>query len=241
MKKIFYLITNIIYIPRFIFDYLNFKYALQKKSGWTIKFLDSLPILHERTASIGFDSHYVYHTSWAARALKEIAPSKHIDISSSIMFCGIASAYTSIEHYDYRQPNLNLSNLKCGTADLLNLPFLDSTVSSLSCMHVVEHIGLGRYGDKINPDGDWRACNELIRVLKDGGYLLFVVPVAEVAMIRFNGHRIYTLSKVMSMFKDLTLIEFSFFNEKKNTFIRNANDKDVAGSIYGCGCFIFKK
>ena len=63
------------------------------------------------------------------------------------VFRRIGSAFVPIEHYDYRPPDIRLDNLESGFADLLNLPFSDRSIASLSCMHVVEHVGLGRYGE----------------------------------------------------------------------------------------------
>jgi hypothetical protein len=57
-------------------------------------------------------------------------------------------------------------------------------------MHVIEHIGLGRYGEALDPDGDLKAIRELVRVLAAGGNLLVVVPVGR-PRIQFNAHRIY--------------------------------------------------
>ncbi len=51
------------------------------------------------------------------------------------------------------------------TANILDLPFKGNSVESLSCMHVVEHIGLGRYGDPMDPEGDIEAIKELKRVV----------------------------------------------------------------------------
>ncbi len=47
-----------------------------------------------------------------------------------------------------------------------------------SCMHTIEHIGLGRYGDPLDAVGDQTALSELQRVVAPGGSLLIVVPVA---------------------------------------------------------------
>lgn len=209
---------------------------------WDCRFFDLLPMLTDRTAVMDFDAHYVYHTAWATRVLKELAPKEHVDISSSIIFCGIASSFIPIKHYDYRIPRLDLPGLTCGSQDLARLSFGDESITSLSCMHVIEHIGLGRYGDPINASGDLRAANELKRVLAPGGNLLIVVPVAERARIRFNGHRIYDLTKVKSLFVGLELVEFSFLNDtNSDKFTRHASDLDVQGSDYGCGCFVFRK
>lgn len=237
--KFLYLILNIYKVPRFLVEYIRFRRCIH---GWDCRFSDLLPMLNDRTAVMGFDAHYVYHTAWAGRVLKELTPKEHVDISSSIIFCGIASAFMPIRHYDYRTPHLTLPGLICGSQDLVRLSFEDNSIASLSCMHVIEHIGLGRYGDPINPVGDELAAKELKRVLAPGGNLLIVVPVAEKARIRFNGHRIYDLAKVKALFAGLELIEFSFLNDSNSDkFTRHATELDVRGSYYGCGCFVFRK
>lgn len=239
LYKFMSLLSNIHRIPRFLLDYVRFK---SNANGWECKFSDLLPIFGDRTTSMGFDAHYVYHTAWAARILKHLGPTEHVDISSSIMFCGVASAFVPIKHYDYRTPHLELENLTCGSQDLMRLTFSDNSIKSLSCMHVIEHIGLGRYGDPLNSIGDELAAKELTRVLAPGGNLLIVVPVAEKASIRFNGHRIYSLTKVKKLFEELDLIEMSFLNDRQsNKFTRHATEVDVHGSDYGCGCFLFRK
>lgn len=238
-SKFFYLLNHMTQLPRFISEYLKFKRAAPQ---WDCHFSDLLPMLNDRTSTMGFDAHYVYHTGWAARVLQEMGPKEHVDISSSIMFCSIASAFVQMRHYDYRRPILKMSRLDCGSQDLCKLTFLDDSIESLSCMHVIEHIGLGRYGDPINAVGDEVAARELLRVLAPGGSLLIVLPVAERARVRFNGHRIYSLQKVIKLFSGLELSEFSFLNESRsNRFVRFASQADIIGSEYGCGCFVFRK
>jgi hypothetical protein len=106
-------------------------------------------------------------------------------------------------------------------------------------MHTIEHIGLGRYGDQIDPNGDMRAVNELKRVLAENGSLLFVTPVGK-PKIEFNAHRIYSFEMVMEMFEGLKLMEFSLITDSGD-FIENANPDIVKEQKYGCGCFWFKK
>ncbi|MCX6800005.1 MAG: DUF268 domain-containing protein, partial [Candidatus Falkowbacteria bacterium] len=120
----------------------------------------------------GFDRHYIYHPAWAIRKILENQPKFHVDISSALTFVSMLSAMIPVQYYDYRPAKLKLPGLFCGQADLTKLPFNDNEIESLSCMHVVEHVGLGRYGDPVNPDGDLLAINELKRVLAINGYLL---------------------------------------------------------------------
>lgn len=138
---------------------------------------------------------------------------KHVDISSSLDFCSMLSAFVPVDFYDFRPANLNLSQLSSLSANLLSLPFEDNTVPSLSCMHTVEHIGLGRYGDPLNYDGDLKAIKELKRVLAVGGDLLFVVPLGADNRIFFNAHRVYTKQQVLDLFSELILKDFSLIPE----------------------------
>jgi hypothetical protein len=133
------------------------RFVLEKKDWYLC--------LNDKSNNTNFDTHYIYHPAWAARILKELNPEIHIDISSSLSFCSIVSAFLPIEFYDYRPASISLSNLKSNHADLTKLFFKDNSIHSLSCMHTVEHIGLGRYGDPIDYDGDLKAINELKRVL----------------------------------------------------------------------------
>src|SRR5262245_15567601 len=109
-----------------------------------VRWKDRHLCLYDRTVSTPFDRHYVYHMGWAARVLARTKPELHIDISSSVNFCTIISAFIPVRFYDFRPAELHLNNLDTGQADLMKLPFPDQGVASLSCMHVVEHIGLGR-------------------------------------------------------------------------------------------------
>jgi SAM-dependent methyltransferase len=169
---------------------------------------DRYPILNEKTSATSFDAHYIYHTAWAARKLQENNITQHVDISSSLYFASIVSAFIPIQFYDFRPAKMKLSHLGTGKADLLKLQFEDNSIFSLSCMHVVEHIGLGRYGDPLDPEGDLKAIYELYRVIKPGGLLLFVVPVGK-PKICFNAHRIYDPQKVLSYFPAMEISEFS--------------------------------
>jgi len=188
-------------------------------------------------AEHSYDLIYAYHTGWAARILAKQKPDKHIDISSSLYFVAIVSAFVPIEFYEFRPRDLSLTSIRCKVGDLLNLQIPDNSIPSLSCMHVVEHIGLGRYGDKIDPDGDLKAIAELKRVV--GGNLLFVVPIG-FCRLEFNAHRIYSYSQIMSYFKGLELVEFTLIPDDR-TIIANATEAMANEQDYGCGCFWFRK
>jgi len=227
-------------IVRF-FSYLAEMSRFRNKNDnrFTVRTKDIYPCLKDTITNTPFDPHYTYHPAWAARILAQTKPAYHVDISSILSFSTIVSAFVPVRFYDYRPADLHLDNLESGFADLTQLNFQDNSIPSLSCMHTIEHIGLGRYGDKIDPQGDIRSISELKRVLQPGGDLLFVTPVG-MPKIEFNAHRIYSYEQVIEYFAPLSLKEFSLITDER-VMIRNADPALVKEQQYGCGCFWFKK
>ncbi len=225
--------------------YLKDFYVFKKKSDkrFRLSFLDRFPQLHDKTLFTPFDTHYVYHPAWAARIVKKINPQFHVDISSTLHFCTILSAFIPVKFYDYRPAELHLSNLTNEKADLTKLFFNNNSIQSISCMHTIEHIGLGRYGDQIDPEGDLKAINELKRVTAIGGTLLFVIPITGIPTIMFNAHRIYSYEQIIKYFEGFELKKFSLVPNtyKGINFIENATKEDANKQTYGCGCFWFVK
>jgi len=206
--------------------------------GWNEQ--DVYPCLNDDTATTTFDTHYVYHTSWAARILKESNPMVHYDISSSIFFATIVSAFIPVKFFDYRPAPITLNNLECGQADILALPFASDSISSLSCMHVAEHVGLGRYGDSVDYHGDLKAIAELKRVVAPGGLLLLVVPLGGVPVIKYNAHRIYGFEQICECFNGWDIRNFSLILDN-GSFVVNPDPQLVKSQHYACGCFCFQK
>jgi hypothetical protein len=221
----------------FIKEFNQFKSRNDRRFSVTTS--DMYPCLKDKVSTTPFDHHYIYHPAWAARILGKTKPKEHIDFSSILSFSSIVSAFVPITFYDYRPAELNLSGWKGGAADLCNLSIADNSFESVSCMHTVEHIGLGRYGDSIDPQGDIKAINELKRITKPNGDILFVTPVGK-QKIEFNAHRIYSYELVLELFEGCTLQSFSLVPDEGG-IIDNANPGLVAQQTYACGCFWFKK
>jgi hypothetical protein len=211
---------------------------------FTVDYGQLFPCLDDEFPSHGFEAHYTYHPAWAARKLKQLNVKEHHDFSGSLHFAVIASAFVDkFVYHEYRSVNLrHLNGLECQQSNLLQLDIPDASLNSVSCMHVVEHIGLGRYGDSINPDGDILATRELVRVLSHGGTLLFVVPVG-LERLQFDAHRIYSYASVLNLFADLELLEFSLITDQavQIGITLNADPSLVASQSHGCGCFLFRK
>lgn len=212
------------------------------QSRFHLEWDERYPCLEDDTSKTNFDAHYIYHTAWAARVLARLRPVIHHDISSYLYFSTLVSAFIPIKFYDYRPAPVKVSGLTAEHADLLALPFADESIDSLSCMHVIEHIGLGRYGDKLDYDGDLKGIKELSRVLKKGGSLLLVVPVGT-ARICFNAHRIYSPFDIQEIFKhDFNLQDSALITDDPgNGIITQPSLSLMSDQKYGCGCFWFIK
>lgn len=224
----------------FFSDFNTFRgLASTVEQRFKLKWSDRWVCLGDKTSDTPFDHHYVLHTAWAGRVLAKLRPKLHIDISSNLYFNVACSAFIPIKFYDYRPAKLCLDNLQCDRADLMRLPFADASVNSLSCMHVVEHIGLGRYGDPLDAEGDIKAMRELARVVSVGGSLLFVVPVGR-PRIQFNAHRIYSYEQIIGAFSNYILQESALIPDVNcEKWITNAAPEQVNAQKYGCGCFWF--
>lgn len=231
----------------YLFEARRFYFQRRRNDIWY--FVTNLsPYLTDRTGDLGVEPHYTYHTAWAARKLAEFKPEYHIDISSHRFFATLVSAFVPIDFYEYRTAEIGLENLNCKAADVLNLPFETNSVKSISCMHVVEHIGLGRYGDPLDVNGDFKAFTELARVLHKNGKMLFVVPIAEKNRLQFNEQRVYSYDYLMKWFNDsnLNVKEFSLVPDGgkikgRPGMILNATKGDLHGQRYACACFVLEK
>jgi hypothetical protein len=222
-------------------EYINEfrKFKSSSDGRFSIYLKDAYPCLIDKIKTTPYDQHYTYHPAWAARKLQQIAPKEHVDISSILSFSTIVSAFVPVRFYDYRPAEIELSSFSSGAQDLKKLSFEDNSIESLSCMHTIEHIGLGRYGDELDPQGDLKSIKELKRVLKDDGHLLFVTPVGR-PKIEFNGQRIYSYEQILDYFSPFSLQEFSLVPDAGG-LIENADPSLVKSQQYGCGCFWFKK
>ena len=212
---------------------------LLKNSGEQI-ILKLFPQIFDRDpASHTFDKHYVYMDRWAFKQLLANRPGEHIDVGSSIRFLSMASTITKVKFVDIRPVKLDFDNFEYIEGSILNMPFKDSSVHSLSCLHVAEHIGLGRYGDPLDPLGTQKACKELVRILAPGGKLYFALPIGKTATY-FNAHRVHNPKAILDYFKGLALESFAAVNDQ-GCFVENPRLEDYENTWYACGCFVLTK
>jgi hypothetical protein len=229
-------LIGLVYLPRFIGHWIRFS-RLYK--GGALRFADAHPNLGDWVATTPFDPHYFYQAAWLARQLVSANPPRHLDIGSDVKLIGTLSAFIPTEFMDYRPIDTTLPGLVSTRGDILDLPLANDSVMSLSCLHVVEHIGLGRYGDPVDPEGSRKAMDELGRVIAEGGRLYLSVPVGR-ERICFNAHRVFSPETILVGFFKLDLISFSLVDDKGHFWPECTTDQ-ASGLEYGCGMFVFEK
>lgn len=200
---------------------------------------DLYPCMDDRTSTTSFDTHYFYQDIWAFRKILKSRVAAHVDVGSKVDFVGFLTTITQVTFIDIRPLITDLPNYQSKAGSILNMPYADNSVFSLSCLHVAEHIGLGRYGDPLDPLGTRKACLELQRALAPGGNLYFGLPIGK-PRVCFNAHRIHSAEQIIEYFAGLKLAEYSFVNDQGH-FLKNVGTDVGRDAKYGCGLFQFTK
>jgi hypothetical protein len=219
-------------IPGFCVDYFSYRRLEHRRS---LHLYDSYPCLFDITAKTPFDPHYFYQGAWLARRLFEMRPSTHVDVGSSVLMISVVSAIVPTLFVDYRPLQVNLPGLTSIPGDITRLPFDDGSVTSLSCFHVIEHIGLGRYGDALNALGSENALRELSRVSAPGARLYLSVPVGR-ERVCFNAHRVFEPNTILNILDSFKLMNFALIDDNGN-FLDHAMLEQANKLEYGCGMF----
>jgi len=228
---------NIFRYPAFIVGYFKYK----SMSNEIVEFKDVWPELNDQDSSSQTGGgQYFYQDNWALKKVFQSKVKEHFDIGSRIDgFTSQCSVFTKVNFVDFRYADYGIENMFCIEGDILALPFEDNSVKSLSCLHVIEHIGLGRYGDTINPNGSIKAIKELLRVLSFDGNLYLGVPIGR-ERVMYHAHRIFNANTIVQELNKLQLVEFCAIDDK-GAFITEANLNDFNESFYSLGLFHFKK
>jgi SAM-dependent methyltransferase len=228
-------LASILRLPQFLIEWRRFC----RTSDAPARFIDLWPCLGDRTQATPFDPHYFYQAAWLARLIAESRPSVHVDVGSRVTDIGVLSAHVPVIFVDYRPLNAQLPGLVSVAGDITRLPFADGTLSSVSSLHVIEHIGLGRYGDPIEPAGALKGLGELQRVLAHRGSLYLSTPVGR-ERICFNAQRIFAPETILGALPLLRLRRFSYVGDDRKLHV-DAPLADAAQQDYGCGLFEFER
>ena len=228
-------------LPRFALDFRAYSAACRAAGVPPPALSDLYPMLADRgQESAAIRDHYFWQDLWAARKIYAAAPNEHFDIGSRVDgFILALLAFRQVTVIDIRPLPVPVTGLRFVRADASSLDqFPDGSVESISSLHAVEHFGLGRYGDPLDPAGSMRAMKELARVCRRGGRVYFSVPVGRQRTC-FNAHRVFSPDAVVDAFGDLDLVSFAGFNDGE--FVASAAPRDFASANYACGMFEFTR
>lgn len=228
-------------LPKFIANLYFFKKTYAGK-------LTLLPCLHDWYSEAGtIHNEYFVQDLFVARMIFMANPEKHVDIGSRLDgFVAHVASFRELEVFDIRPLTAKISGISFKQADLMSPDFgYSEYCDSLSCLHAIEHFGLGRYGDPINPLGYERGLANMALLLKPGGFLYLATPIG-VEKVEFNANRIFD-PRTINACAEKNDLELS----RLCTISQNGVVTDVKGDLdslfslslecYNLGIFVFVK
>jgi hypothetical protein len=190
---------------------------------------------------------YFNQDLFVAQKIFEQKPVWHLDIGSRIDgFVAHVASYREIEVMDIRKVNASVKNIVFLQKDLMNDDkTFHNYCDSLSCLHVLEHFGLGRYGDTLDVDGHKKGLVNLAKMLKKDGVAYISIPIGK-QRIEFNAHRVFSIQYLLDLFEEYFEIQsFSYVDDCGILFKEIPLTKEMIENNckcnFGCGIFILKK
>ncbi len=233
-----------------IHDFLTFRRQQERHGGsGDFPFGKPYPCLGERFSESGSaKGHYFHQDLLVARRIFLNNPQIHFDVGSRIDgFVAHVASFRKIFVFDIRPLTSNITNVDFLQGDLMaKVPErFKNYCDSLSCLHAVEHFGLGRYGDPIRSNGYLVGLDNLYQLLKSNGKFYFSVPIGP-QRIEFNAHRVFSLKYLLEIIKGKFRIElFSYVDDNgdlhENVALADDFIDNNCGCIYGCGIFEMTK
>ena len=234
--------------PSFMSDFRRFRSGLHALGdAWPAQ--PNFPCLRDADDAGGTASgHYFHQDLHVAQRVFALKPERHIDVGSRVDgFVAHVASFRAIDVLDISpiKPN-GVSAINFRQADLMQLPEdLRSSADSVSCLHALEHFGLGRYGDPLDPEGYVKGFRSLVAMLKEGGRLHLSVPVGR-QRIEFNAHRIFYPRTILALAgANLTCEMFSFVDDRGELHRDIGLSDDTLARVsqlrYGCGIFEFRQ
>lgn len=226
-------------LPRFVRD--GRRYQSAASGRFPLHWSQVQPILTDFRAEAGVaHGHYFRQDLWAARRIFAARPTLHVDVGSRIDgFVAHVLSFMPVTVVDIRPLTSTIEGLTFRQGDMCRLDFPSDSIPSISCLHAIEHVGLGRYGDPIDPDGWLTAMRELGRVLAPGGRLYLGTPIGR-ERLAFNSERIFDPRTVLAAFPSLRLVSFDAVDDG-DRLVTNADPVRLAEASASCGLFEFTK
>jgi len=241
--------------PRIIFRRFKglfpFKRSLtlfRSSCNWAIEVEPKLDDIHECAASLG---EYFWQDLWVAKKIFELNPQRHIDVGSRIDgFVAHVACCRSIDVFDLRPLNSQIPGVNFHQINILSLPDKWLGVADcVTCLHTIEHFGLGRYGDKVDPEAWKDGFKNLSALLTAGGRLILSTPIGH-ERVKFNAHRIFDPKRIVEFSNTIGLLLESYAwceCEQNGSWIvkestHPESDLSLTGRMkYAVGFFVFKK
>jgi hypothetical protein len=188
--------------------------------------------------------HYFHQDLLVASMINQANPQRHIDIGSSIEgFVSHVASFRDIEVFDIRPLQIQgHPQIRFVQGNLMELDTsLIDCCDSLSCLHALEHFGLGRYGDPIDPMGHIKGIKNMTKMLKNGGLLYLSFPIGHDAGVHFNAHRVFDPVEPMRWNAgQFDLMRFDYVDDSGDLHL--LGDPESINSLnYGCGIYTFQK
>jgi SAM-dependent methyltransferase len=225
----------------YVCDWVVYNRQISRSSPFRAHLSDASPCLADRYQDAGsVRGHYFQQDLWAAKLIHRANPPEHWDIGSRIDgFIAHLLVFREVHVIDIRGLSSEVEGLLFHRGDLTALDIPTASISSLSCLHAMEHVGLGRYGDPIDPEGCFQGMRELARVLAPKGKLYFSVPIGR-ERVEFNAHRIFSPDTIVQHLSSLKLLHFAAIDDEDR--LRDPADwKDFRTANLACGLFVFTK
>jgi Caenorhabditis protein of unknown function, DUF268 len=224
-------------LPWFIRDYRAFK-AAHAKSEPDFKLGKLYPCLDDRFEQSGSAIGAYFHGDLlVAQRVFDRRPMRHADIGSRIDgFVAHVAAFRQIDVFDIRPLRSEVTNIVFKQIDLTKSVDADLVESydSVSCLHALEHFGLGRYGDDLDYLGYLKGFQAITRLVSPGGTFYLSVPMGP-QRIEFNAHRVFCLPYLRQMCAPLYQIgRFSYVDDAGRLFENVAVDSPAASRSYDC-------
>jgi SAM-dependent methyltransferase len=239
------LARNLKRLPSYLRDYQAIRRQSQTSSE-EFALGDLFPILDESAKPAGSAcGHYFHQDLHVARLIRERNPERHIDVGSRVDgFVAHLAAFRDVEVIDVRPLASTTPGIHFLCADLMQ-PLPDDLVAatdSLSCLHAIEHFGLGRYGDTVDFEGHKKGIANLQRMLKPGGVLYLSTPISSRQRIEFNAHRVFKLPYLRALLSPMFQIQSFAYVGDDGQLRTNVDAQSTAGEQtfdlnYGCGIF----
>jgi len=218
---------------------------LNKRDSFTIKEQYLWPMIQDKYSMAGSINNYFWQDLWAAKLIVQSGIKTHFDIGSRIdgLIAHLLAANIEVTMIDVREFPEKIEHLQTIVDDATGLrQIADESIVSMSAMCSLEHFGLGRYGDPVDPEACFKCFYNIQKKLKKGGILYLSVPVGK-ERVEFNAHRVFYASTIVECFSDLRLEEFSCVTDGEVEFNVEIHkyDKDLHNGEYRYGLFRFVK